>query len=205
MGASGNGKSTVLKLLDRFYDPQEGDITLEGVSLKNLSLSQLRNSIGYVFQETYLFGSSIKENIRFGNPDATDEEVIQAAKAAYAHEFIMETEQQYETLVGERGIKLSGGQKQRIAIARMFIKNPAILLLDEATSALDNVSEAYIKKALDQLSKGRTTIAIAHRISTIMDYDKIVYVQDGKAAEIGTYEELIRRKGLFYELVEGVS
>lgn len=205
VGASGNGKSTVLKLLDRFYDPQEGDITLEGVSLKNLSLSQLRNSIGYVFQETYLFGSSIKENIRFGNPDATDEEVIQAAKAAYAHEFIMETEQQYETLVGERGIKLSGGQKQRIAIARMFIKNPAILLLDEATSALDNVSEAYIKKALDQLSKGRTTIAIAHRISTIMDYDKIVYVQDGKAAEIGTYEELIHRKGLFYELVEGVS
>lgn len=131
--------------------------------------------------------------------------MIQAAKAAYAHEFIMETEQQYETLVGERGIKLSGGQKQRIAIARMFIKNPAILLLDEATSALDNVSEAYIKKALDQLSKGRTTIAIAHRISTIMDYDKIVYVQDGKAAEIGTYEELIHRKGLFYELVEGVS
>lgn len=205
VGASGNGKSTVLKLLDRFYDPQEGVISLEGVSLKDLSLSQLRNSIGYVFQETYLFGTTIRENIRFGNPEATDEEVIQAAKAAYAHEFIMETEHQYETLVGERGVKLSGGQKQRIAIARMFIKDPAILLLDEATSALDNVSEAYIKKALDQLSNGRTTVAIAHRISTIMDYDKIVYVQDGKTAEIGTYEELMQRKGLFYELVEGVS
>ncbi|WP_313073353.1 ABC transporter ATP-binding protein [Lacrimispora sp.] len=205
VGASGNGKSTVLKLLDRFYDPQEGVISLEGVSLKDLSLSQLRNSIGYVFQETYLFGTTIGENIRFGNPEATDEEVIQAAKAAYAHEFIMETEHQYETLVGERGVKLSGGQKQRIAIARMFIKNPTILLLDEATSALDNVSEAYIKKALDQLSNGRTTVAIAHRISTIMDYDKLVYVQDGKVAEIGTYQELIQRKGLFYELVEGVS
>ncbi len=205
VGASGNGKSTVLKLLDRFYDPQEGVISLEGVSLKDLSLCQLRNSIGYVFQETYLFGTTIRENIRFGNPEATDEEVIQAAKAAYAHKFIMETEHQYETLVGERGVKLSGGQKQRIAIARMFIKDPAILLLDEATSALDNVSEAYIKKALDQLSNGRTTVAIAHRISTIMDYDKIVYVQDGKTAEIGTYEELMQRKGLFYELVEGVS
>lgn len=205
VGASGNGKSTVLKLLDRFYDPQEGIISLDGISLKDLSLSQLRNSIGYVFQETYLFGTTIKENIRFGNPEATDQEVIEAAKAAYAHEFIMETDHQYETLVGERGVKLSGGQKQRIAIARMFIKNPAILLLDEATSALDNVSEAYIKKALDQLSNGRTTVAIAHRISTIMDYDKIVYVQDGKAAEIGTYEELIQRKGMFYDLVEGVS
>jgi ATP-binding cassette subfamily B protein/subfamily B ATP-binding cassette protein MsbA len=205
VGASGNGKSTVLKLLDRFYDPEAGIITLDGVSLKDISLSQLRNSIGYVFQETYLFGASIKENIRFGNPEATDEEIIKAAKAAYAHEFIMETEQQYDTILGERGIRLSGGQKQRIAIARMFIKNPAILLLDEATSALDNVSETYIKNALDELSKGRTTIAIAHRISTVIDYDKIVYVQDGKVAEIGSYEELLQRRGLFYQLVEGVQ
>jgi ATP-binding cassette subfamily B protein len=203
VGTSGSGKSTALKLIDRFYDPECGEITLDGISLKQLSMSQIRKSVGYVFQETYLFGTSIKENIRFGNPEASDEEVIESAKAAYAHDFIMETEQQYDTLVGERGVKLSGGQKQRIAIARMFISNPSIILLDEATSALDNVSEAYIKKALHNLSSGRTTIAVAHRISTIRDYDQIVLIKDGRVVEIGTYDELVERKGLFYTLLEG--
>lgn len=203
VGTSGSGKSTALKLIDRFYDPESGEITLDGISLKELSLSEIRKNIGYVFQETYLFGTSIKENIRFGNPEASDEDVIEAAKAAYAHDFIMETEQQYETLVGERGVKLSGGQKQRIALARMFISNPSIILLDEATSALDNVSEAYIKNALHNLSSGRTTIAVAHRISTVMDYDQIVLLKDGSVAETGTYDELLERKGLFYTLLEG--
>lgn len=203
VGTSGNGKSTVLKLIPRFYDPQEGEIILDGVPLKDLPLSQIRDNMGYVFQETYLFGSSIRENIRFGNPVASDEEIMNAAKAAYAHEFIMEMPDKYDTLVGERGIKLSGGQKQRIAIARMFIKNPSIILLDEATSALDNISEIYVKKALDEFMEGRTTIAIAHRLSTIKDYDRIVVVDNGRAAEIGSYEELLKKEGLFFNLLKG--
>lgn len=200
VGTSGNGKSTVLKLIGRFYDPTEGEVLIDGVSLRDLSFGQLRHSIGYVFQDTYLFGTTVRENIRFGSPEATDEQIREAAKAANAHEFIMQFPNGYESLVGERGIKLSGGQRQRIAIARMFLKNPAIVLLDEATSALDNVSEKEVQHALDRLLVGRTTIAVAHRLSTVKDYDRIVLIEEGQAAEEGSYEQLMDKKGAFYRL-----
>ncbi len=202
VGTSGNGKSTILKLIDRFYDPHEGEIRLDGVPLKQLSLNQLRDAIGIVFQETYLFGTTIRENIRFGLPDAADDQIVDAARAANAHDFIMELPNGYDTDVGERGIKLSGGQRQRIAIARLFIKNPRIVLLDEATSALDNVSEREVLNALELLMKGRTTIAVAHRLSTVRDYDRIVVVKDGMVAEAGSYRELIEGRGWLYELEE---
>ena len=192
-----------MKLIGRFYDPTAGEIRLDGVPIRSLKLADLRDAIGYVFQETYLFGSSIKENIRFGRPDATDEEVMEAAKAAYAHDFIMALPEGYDTIVGERGIKLSGGQRQRISIARMIIKQPAVVLLDEATSALDNVSEREVQRALDNVLAGRTVIAIAHRLSTIKHFDRIVFIKDGTIAESGTYEELIARRGLLYELEQG--
>jgi len=203
VGESGCGKTTVLKLIGRFYDPREGEILLDGVPLQKLSFHQIRKSIGFVFQETYLFGTSIKENIRFGNPAANDEEIIAAAKAAHAHQFIMKLPEAYETEVGERGYKLSGGQRQRIAIARMFIKNPAIIVLDEATAALDNISEQQLKKALDNLLKGRTTVTVAHRLSTIEDYDRIVVMHQGKIVEEGTYQELIKKGGILHQLSEG--
>ncbi len=203
VGRSGNGKSTLVKLLGRFYDPTEGEIRLDGVPLTQLSLAQLRDSIGYVFQETYLFGRTVRDNIRFGDPEASDEAVEAAAKAAYAHEFIMELPQGYDSLVGERGIKLSGGQKQRIAIARLFLKNPPILVLDEATSALDNLSEHEVQKALDALMVNRTTVAVAHRLSTVRQYDKIVVVEDGRNAESGRYDELVQQGGRLYQLLEG--
>ena len=200
VGPTGNGKSTLLKLIGRFYDPVGGEIYLDGVPLHQLSLSQLRDSIGYVFQETYLFGSTIRDNIRFGSPEATDEQVVEAAQAANAHDFIMQLKDGYDTPVGERGVKLSGGQRQRISIARMFIKNPRIILLDEATSALDNVSEIEVLKALDTLMRGRTTVAVAHRLSTVRHYDRIIVIKDGVAAESGTYDELVGSKGWLYEL-----
>lgn len=200
VGTSGNGKSTVLKLIGRFYDPREGEVLLDGVPLQELSFRQLRNSIGFVFQDTYLFGTTVRENIRFGNPEATEEEIVEAARAAHAHDFIMQFPEGYDSLVGERGIKLSGGQRQRVAIARMFLKNPSIVLLDEATSALDNVSEKEVQHALDELLVGRTTVAVAHRLSTVKDYDRIVLIEEGKAAEVGSYEELMNMKGSFYRL-----
>ena len=200
VGASGSGKSTLIKLISRLYDPDEGEIRLDGVPLRNLSLAQLREAVGYVFQETFLFGSTIRENIRFARPDATDDEVTAAARAAYAHDFIADCPQGYDTWVGERGVKLSGGQKQRIAIARMFLKNPAIVVLDEATSALDNASEAEVKKALDALLRGKTTIAVAHRLSTIRDYDRIVVIEGGSIVESGTYAELMEKKGQFHRI-----
>lgn len=203
VGASGNGKTTMFKMIGRFYDPTSGVIKLDGVPIKQLTLERLRESIGYVFQETYLFGSSVKENIRFGKPDASDEEVVAAAKAAYAHDFIMQLPEGYDTLVGERGMKLSGGQKQRISIARMFVKQPAVILLDEATSSLDNVSEYEVQRALDEVLVNRTTIAIAHRLSTVKHFDKIVVIHEGRVAESGSYEELIARKGLLYQLEAG--
>ncbi len=203
VGESGCGKTTILKLIGRFYDPNIGEILLDGIPVQKLSFHQLRKSIGFVFQETYLFGTSIKENIRFGNPAATDEQIIAAAKAAHAHPFIMKLPERYETEVGERGYKLSGGQRQRIAIARMFIKNPAIIVLDEATAALDNISEQQLKKALDNLLKGRTTVAVAHRLSTIEDYDRVVVMNQGKILEEGTYQELLKSKGSLYQLSEG--
>jgi ATP-binding cassette subfamily B protein/subfamily B ATP-binding cassette protein MsbA len=203
VGRSGNGKSTIIKLIGRFYDPFEGNIALDDVPLNTLSLSQIRDAMGFVFQDTYLYGASVLENIMFGNPNATKEEVISAAKSAYAHDFIMKLPHQYETILGERGTKLSGGQRQRLAIARMIVKNPKIILLDEATSALDNVSEAEVKHALDRLLEGRTTIAVAHRISTVRDYDRIALIEDGHVKEIGSYQELMQRGGLFKKLLEG--
>jgi ATP-binding cassette subfamily B protein len=203
VGYSGNGKSTLIKLLGRFYDPNVGAILLDSVPLTSLSFSQLRDTIGFVFQETFLFGKSIYDNIHFGNPEADNEEVIRAAKAAYAHDFIMEMPQQYDTLVGERGIKLSGGQKQRIAIARMFIKNPSVIVLDEATSALDNKSEYEVQKALDALMTNRTTITVAHRLSTVRYYDRILVLENGCIVEIGTYDELVAKKSVFHHLLMG--
>jgi len=203
VGESGNGKSTLIKLVGRFYDPQSGEIRLDDVPLPELSLRQVRESIGFVFQETYLYGTTIRENIRFGNPDATDMEIEKAAKAAFAHDFIMEFPQGYDTFVGERGVRLSGGQRQRISIARMFVKDPRIVVLDEATSALDNVSEREIRQALDVLLQGRTTLAVAHRLSTIRHFDNIVVLAGGGIVETGTYEQLMERKGSFYRLATG--
>lgn len=201
VGESGSGKSTLLKLIGRFYDVTHGDILLGGYDIRKLKLGSLRKNFGYVFQDTYLFNMSIKENIRFGNPHATDEEVILAAKSAGAHEFIIDTEGGYDTIVGERGICLSGGQKQRISIARMMLKEPQFILLDEATSALDNVTEAAVKESLDKLSVGRTLVTVAHRLSTIREYDSIIVLEAGRIVEQGTYEELMDKKGLFYGLV----
>lgn len=203
VGASGTGKSTILKLIGRFYDPSEGEIRLDGIPLQKLSLAELRDAVGIVFQETYLFNNTVKENIRFGRPEATDEEVKQAAIAAFAHHFIMQLPEGYHTVVSERGDKLSGGQKQRIAIARMIIKNPAVVLLDEATSALDPVSEKEVGFALDALCKGRTIIAAAHRLSTIRHYNTIICIAEGRVMESGTYNELMNRKQHFYHLVTG--
>ncbi|WDV45611.1 ABC transporter ATP-binding protein [Clostridiaceae bacterium M8S5] len=199
VGESGCGKSTLLKLIGRFYDVEEGLIEIGNENIKNLGLKELRNNFGYVFQDTFLFNISIRDNIRFGKPDAKDEDIINAAKMAGAHEFIKETENGYDTLAGERGQRLSGGQKQRISIARLFLRNPEVILLDEATSALDNITESYIKRAIDKLSENRTVIAVAHRLSTIMQYDHIIYLKDGSISEEGTYDELMNRRGDFYE------
>ncbi|WP_135557039.1 ABC transporter ATP-binding protein [Paenibacillus cymbidii] len=203
VGTTGNGKSTVLKLIGRFYDPQEGEITIDGVPLNRLSFSSLRQSLGYVMQETYLFGTTVRDNIKFGRPQAGEDEVVAAARAAYAHDFIEALPDGYDTIVGERGVKLSGGQKQRIAIARMLIKNPAVVLLDEATSTLDNTSEAEVQKAFGSLLHGRTVVAVAHRLSTVKDFDRIAVIEDGRVAEIGTYDELMRLDGAFRHLVQG--
>ena len=202
VGTSGHGKSTLIKLLGRFYDPTEGDILLDGVPLRHLSFSQLREHIGYVFQETYLFGASIRDNIRFGRPDASEEEVIHAAQSAAAHEFITQLPQGYDTILGERGNKLSGGQKQRISIARMVLRKPSVLILDEATSALDNLTEAEVKRSIDRLFTHQTTIAVAHRFSTIRNYDKIYVLEHGRIIESGTYDELIVQAGAFYRLAQ---
>jgi ATP-binding cassette subfamily B protein/subfamily B ATP-binding cassette protein MsbA len=202
-GMSGSGKSTLLRLFLRFYDPIEGEILLDGIPIRDLALDSLRSRIGIVFQETYLFGASVRENIRFGNPDATDEMVYEAAKAANAHAFIEELPQGYDTLVGERGVRLSGGQQQRIALARLFLKNPAIVLLDEATSAMDNQTEAEIRKALDAFLEGRTTLTIAHRLSTVKDYDRIIHMERGEIVESGRFDQLLGRKGRFHQLVYG--
>jgi ATP-binding cassette subfamily B protein/subfamily B ATP-binding cassette protein MsbA len=202
VGGSGGGKSTVAKLLGRFYDVGGGEIRLDGVPVHQLSFAQLREAIGYVFQETYLFGASVRDNIRFGRPDASDEEVELAAKSANAHGFITELPQGYDTLIGERGNKLSGGQKQRIALARMFVKNPAIVLLDEATSALDNISEKEVNAAIERLLEGRTTICIAHRSSTIRNYKRILLLDEGKVVHDGSYDQLMERHGKLYESIQ---
>ncbi|KAI3722362.1 hypothetical protein L2E82_33398 [Cichorium intybus] len=198
VGGSGSGKSTVIALLQRFYDPQGGEICIDGVRIDKLQLKWLRSQMGLVSQEPALFATSIKENILFGKEDATMDEVIEAAKASNAHNFISQLPQAYDTQVGERGIQMSGGQKQRIAIARAIIKSPRILLLDEATSALDTESERVVQEALDQAAVGRTTIVIAHRLSTIRNADVIVVVQDGKVVESGSHDDLIQIEDGFY-------
>jgi len=200
VGESGSGKSTLFKLLIRFYDPTKGTIQIGGIPTTELSFKQLRGLVGCVFQETYLFGSTIGENIMFGNPEASNTQMIAAAKAAYVHDYIMSLPEGYNTQVGERGINLSGGQKQRLAIARVFLKNPAIVLMDEATSALDNISEAEVINAIDKLMYGRTIITIAHRLSTIRHYDRIIVLKNGRVIEQGTFEQLMALKQAYYSL-----
>lgn len=200
VGPSGGGKTTVCHLIPRFYQTQNGSILVDGVDIKDMTAQSLRENIGIVQQDVYLFNSSIKDNILYGRPDASDEEVIIAAKRANIHEFVMGLEKGYDTVIGERGVKLSGGQKQRLSIARVFLKNPPILILDEATSALDNTTEILIQKSLDELCEGRTTIVVAHRLSTIKNADKIVVIADGKMVEQGSHTELMALNGKYAEL-----
>ena len=197
VGPSGSGKTTICSLLPRFYDVTGGSITVDGKDIRGLTLKSLRSQIGMVQQDVYLFDGTIKDNIAYGKPGASDEEIIKAAKCASIHDFIMELPDKYDTYVGERGTRLSGGQKQRISIARVFLKNPPILILDEATSALDNESERWIQKSLEELSKNRTTSTIAHRLSTIRDADEIIVITEEGIAERGTHAELLEKNGLY--------
>lgn len=197
VGPSGSGKTTICSLLPRFYDVTEGRVTIDGNDVRKLTLESLRSQIGLVSQDVYLFGGSIKDNIAYGKPNATMDEILDAAKKANIHDFIMELPDKYDTFVGERGTRLSGGQKQRISIARVFLKNPPVLILDEATSALDNESERFIQKSLEELAKDRTTITIAHRLSTIRNADEILVVADCGIAERGTHEELLAQDGIY--------
>ena len=202
VGASGAGKTTLCHLLPRFYDVSSGEILIDNIPIKNMSLKSLRKNIGLVQQDVFLFAGTIKENIAYGKINATEEEILEAAKAAEIHDDIMKMPQGYDTLVGERGIKLSGGQKQRISIARIFLKNPPILILDEATSALDSVTEEKIQESFDKLSEGRTTLVIAHRLSTIKNADKIIVVGNEGILESGTHQELIEKQGSYAKLYE---
>ncbi len=197
VGPSGGGKTTICSLLPRFYDVTGGRVTVDGQDIRSLTLKSLRSQIGVVQQDVYLFSGSIRDNIAYGKPDATEEEIIEAAKCANIHDFIMELPDQYDTFVGERGARLSGGQKQRISIARVFLKNPPILILDEATSALDNESERWIQHSLEELSKNRTTITIAHRLSTIKNVDEIIVITENGIAERGTHETLLEKNGIY--------
>jgi len=202
VGPSGGGKTTICSLLPRFYDVTEGCVKIDGQDIRDIKLKSLRKSIGIVQQDVYLFGGTLKENIAYGKEDATDEEIIEAAKKANIHDFIMSLPDGYNTYAGERGVRLSGGQKQRISIARVFLKNPPILILDEATSALDNESERYIQKSLDDLSKNRTTITIAHRLSTIKNADEILVIGDNGIKERGSHEELLQLNGTYAKYFE---
>jgi ATP-binding cassette subfamily B protein len=200
VGETGVGKSTISKLIPRFYDANDGEILIDGINVKEYDIYSLRSNIGHVQQDVYIFYGTIKDNILYGNPEANYDDVIEAAKKANIHDFIMSLEDGYETMVGERGVKLSGGQKQRVSIARVFLKNPPVLILDEATSSLDNVTEKLIQKALDELSEGRTTLVIAHRLSTISNADEILVLTDKGISERGTHKELIANKGYYASL-----
>ena len=197
VGPSGGGKTTICSLLPRFYDVTAGKVTIDGKDVRDLTLKSLRNQIGMVQQDVYLFDGTIRENIAYGKPDATDEEIKEAARRANMDDFIMQLPKQYDTYVGEKGTRLSGGQKQRISIARVFLKNPPILILDEATSALDNESERYIQKSLEELAKNRTSITIAHRLSTIKRSDEIIVITEDGIAERGTHETLLAKNGIY--------
>ncbi len=201
VGKSGVGKSTLINLVLRLYDPTGGRITINGIDLRDISPQYLHEKVGVVFQETFLFAGSIYDNIAYAKPDATLEEVIAAAKAAHAHEFIMKTPDGYNTLIGESGYSISGGERQRLAIARAIIKNPEILILDEATSALDVETESLIQDCINRLTQGRTTIAIAHRLSTLRKADRLIVLDKGAVAEVGTHVELLKRRGIYYHLV----
>ena len=202
VGPSGSGKSSILNLIPRFYDPDKGNVKIDNQDIKELTISSVRSSLALVSQEPVLFDMSIYDNILYGKPEASREEVINAAKAAAAHEFISELPKQYETIVGEKGYSLSGGQKQRISIARAFLKNAPILLLDEATSSLDTESEHLVQNAISVLMKDRTTLVIAHRLSTIINSDQIIVLDSGSVAEIGTHEELLKKNGVYKKLYE---
>ena len=202
VGPSGSGKTTICSLLPRFYDVTGGRVTIDGKDVRDLTLESLRNQIGLVQQDVYLFSGTIYENIAYGRPGASKEDVINAAKRAGAHEFIMGLKDGYDTYVGERGVKLSGGQKQRISIARVFLKNPPIIILDEATSALDNESEFAVAKSLGELSEGRTTLTIAHRLSSIRNSDRILVLTDDGIVEEGNHDQLMEQKGIYYQFYE---
>lgn len=200
VGPSGVGKTTLCSLIPRFYEVSSGFITIDGMDIRDIKLADLRNNIGIVQQDVYLFAGSIMDNIRYGRPDATDEEVIRAAKNANAHDFIVSFPDGYDTDIGQRGVKLSGGQKQRLSIARVFLKNPPILIFDEATSALDNESEQVVQKSLEDLAKNRTTFVIAHRLTTIQNAQRILVLTEEGIAEEGTHEELLEKKGIYESL-----
>jgi ATP-binding cassette subfamily B protein len=203
VGPSGGGKSTVFSLIMRFYDPERGRIVIDGQDISTVSRRSLRQNVAYVGQDVFLFRGTVRENIAFGKPDASEDEIVAAAKAAYAHDFIMTFPRGYDTPVGEHGLQLSGGQRQRVAIARALIKNAPIILLDEATAALDSESELQVREAMDHLCKGKTTLAIAHRLHTISHADRIYVVEDGRAVESGRHDELLRKSGryaAFYRL-----
>ncbi len=202
VGMSGGGKSTIISLIPRFYDVSDGSVKIDGHDVRDVTIESLRKNVGIVLQDNILFSDSVKANILMGNPGATDEEVIAAAKAANAHDFILELPEGYDTKVGERGVKLSGGQKQRVAIARVFLKNPTILVLDEATSALDLESESLIQDSLARLAENRTTIIVAHRLSTITHADKIIVIENGEVTEEGNHIELIRKQGAYFNLFQ---
>lgn len=197
VGPSGGGKTTICHLIPHFYNVEKGEILIDGEEIHNITLESLRRNIGIVQQDIYLFNASIRDNILYGRLDATEEEVIEAAKRANIHDYIMSMPNGYDTVIGERGVKLSGGQKQRLSIARVFLKNPPILILDEATSALDNTTEILIQQSLDELCKGRTTLVVAHRLSTIKNADEIAVISDGKITEQGTHDELIAQNGTY--------
>jgi ATP-binding cassette subfamily B protein len=202
VGPSGAGKSTVFQLLLRFYDPLSGQITLDGAVTSQMDLHALRERIGIVPQDAVIFSSSALENIRYGSPNATDDEVKAAAQAAFAHEFIMALPEGYDTFLGERGVRLSGGQRQRVAIARAMLKNPPLLLLDEATSALDAESERMVQAALESAMRGRTTLVIAHRLATVQQADRILVLDHGRLVEQGSHTELVQQGGIYARLAE---
>ena len=205
VGPSGSGKTTLCNLIPRFYEITSGEILIDNTNIQDVTLKSLRNNIGVVQQDVYLFSGTVKENIAYGLKDATDEDIYNAARLAGAHEFISELPNGYDTYVGERGVKLSGGQKQRISIARVFLKNPKILILDEATSALDNESEQIVKKSLDLLAEGRTTLIVAHRLTTIKNADNILVMTNDGIEESGSHEDLIEKNGIYAKLYEMYS